>query len=56
MNPGAFSRADWLKAMNMEAPRAIADLEKHLYAAKDAKLGGELGYGKTGWMPGRYCH
>ena len=42
VNQGAFVRADWLKALNMEEPKTIEELEKYLYAAKEAKLGGEL--------------
>ncbi len=42
VNQGAFIRADWLKALNMEEPKTIAELEAYLYAAKDAKLGGDM--------------
>ncbi len=40
-NQGAFIRADWLKALNMEVPTNIEELEKYLYAAKEANLGGQ---------------
>ena len=42
VNQGAFIRADWLKALNMAEPKTIAELEAYLYAAKEAKLGGEM--------------
>ncbi len=42
VNQGAFVRSDWLKALGMEEPKTIDELEKYLYAAKEAKLGGEL--------------
>ena len=42
VNQGAFIRADWLKALNMEEPKTIDALEAYLYAAKEAKLGGEM--------------
>ena len=42
VNQGAFIRADWLKALNMEEPKTIAELEAYLYAAKEANLGGEM--------------
>ncbi len=42
VNQGAFIRSDWLKALNMEEPKTIAELEAYLYAAKEAKLGGEM--------------
>ena len=41
VNQGAFIRADWLAALGMEEPKTIEELEKYLYAAKEAKLGGE---------------
>lgn len=42
VNQGSFIRADWLKALNMEEPKTIEELEKYLYAAKEANLGGEM--------------
>ena len=41
VNQGAFIRTDWLKALNMEEPKTIAELEAYLYAAKEANLGGQ---------------
>lgn len=41
-NQGAFIRADWLKALNMEVPTTIDEFEKYLYAAKEANLGGQM--------------
>ncbi|MBE5795108.1 MAG: hypothetical protein E7323_10575 [Clostridiales bacterium] len=42
VNQGAFVRADWLAALGMEEPKTIEDLEKYLYAAKEANLGGDM--------------
>lgn len=42
VNQGAFVRSDWLKALDMEEPKTIEELEEYLYAAKDAELGGEM--------------
>ncbi len=42
VNQGAFVRSDWLKALNMEEPKTIAELEAYLYAAKEANLGGAM--------------
>ena len=42
VNQGAFIRGDWLKALNMEEPKTIEELEKYLYAAKEANLGGDM--------------
>ena len=42
VNQGTFIRADWLKALNMEEPKTIAELEAYLYAAKEANLGGNM--------------
>ena len=39
---GAFIRADWLKALDMEEPKTIEELGEYLYAAKEAELGGEM--------------
>ena len=41
-NQGAFIRADWLKALNMEVPTTIEEFEAYLYAAKEANLGGQM--------------
>ena len=42
VNQGTFVRADWLKALGMEEPKSIEDLEKYFYAAKEANLGGNM--------------
>ena len=41
-NVGNFIRADWLAALNMEAPTTIEELEAYLRAAKEANLGGQM--------------
>ncbi len=42
VNQGAFVRSDWLKALDMDEPKTIEELEEYLYAAKEENLGGEM--------------
>lgn len=41
-NVGIFIRNDWLKALDMEIPTNLDELEAYLYAAKEANLGGQI--------------